>query len=191
MNAQLKPPAAREVLRAAITARDEAAPAYERPPRRWRAPSASRPTRSAGSPRSATWTARFSHATAAYRTFAEAGGERPDLGTPPHLAERQRTRNAVRRELAAAQAAQAELADGHAAAQRQQERCEREVAAAADAVIAEMALALYGGYARAVEAARAAWDDLEVICGMTVSTGAPLGRPYPAAGPASWALRGC
>jgi hypothetical protein len=113
----------------------------------------------------------LAHATAAYRTFAESGGDRPDLGTPAHLAERRRACDAARQELAAAQAARAELGDGHAAAQREHERCERAVAAAADGVIAEMSLATYVRYTRAVEAAREAWDDLEVICAMTVSTG--------------------
>jgi ATPase subunit of ABC transporter with duplicated ATPase domains len=86
--------------------------------------------------------AKVAHATAAYRAFAQAGGERPDVGTPAHLAERQRDRDAARQELAVASAAQAQLAGEHAAALREHERREREVAAAADRVIAEMSLAI-------------------------------------------------
>jgi hypothetical protein len=171
MNAHTKLPA-REALRVAIATRDEAA---------------ARVREAAGTlaraDRLATDAQRrldvlgdvdgqvLAHATAAYRTFAEVGGERPDLGTPAHLAERQRARDAVRQELAAATAAQAQLGDEHAAAQGEHGRREREVAAAADAVIAEESISIYVRYVQAVEAARAAFDDMVAISGMTVAHG--------------------
>jgi hypothetical protein len=73
--------------------------------------------------------------------------------------------------LLAGTAAQAELAAEHAAAKREHERCENNVAKAADAVIAEESISIYVRYVQAVEAARAAWDDLTVICGMEVQNG--------------------
>jgi hypothetical protein len=168
MNAHTKP-SAREALRAAIAVRDEAAA---------RVPEAAATLARAG--RLAADAQRrldglgdvdgqvLAHATAAYRNFAENGGERPDLGTPAHLAERQRTRDAARQELAAANAAQAQLGEEHAGALRDYERCEREVTAAADGVITEESIVRY---VQAVEAARAAFDDMAAISGMTVQTG--------------------
>jgi hypothetical protein len=78
-----------------------------------------------------------------------ASGPRPAAGVPAPLAEKQRQRDAAKQELAAAEAAQAELATAHAAAQGEHERHEREVAAAADAVIAEESIRFYIDYARA------------------------------------------
>jgi hypothetical protein len=171
MNVHTKP-SARETLRAAIAVRDEAAA---------RVREAAGTLARAG--RLATDAQRrldvlgdvdgqvLAHATAAYRTFAESGGGRPDVGTPAHLVERQHARNAARQELAAESAAQTQLAEEHAAALREHERRERAVAAAADSVIAEMSLAVYGRYVKAIEEAGAAWDDVEAICGMTVQKG--------------------
>jgi hypothetical protein len=171
MNAHAKLPA-REALRAAIAVRDEAATRV-----REAAATLARAGRlTADAQRRLDVLGDvdgevLAHATAAYRTFAEAGGERPDLATPAHLTERQRKRDAARQELAAAGAAQAQLAGEHAAAQAEHERRERQVAAAADAVIAEESISIYVRYVQAVEAARAAFDDMATISGMTVQTG--------------------
>ena len=174
---------AREALRAAISVRDEAAA---------RVREAAATLARAG--RLATDAQRrldvlgdvdgqvLAHATAAYRTFAESGGDRPDAGTPAHLVERQRQRDAARQELAAAEAARSQLTEEHAATQGEHERHEREVAAAADAVIAEMALLAWGRYVQAIEAARAAWDDAASICGMTANSPAAMGRAEDVAG---------
>jgi hypothetical protein len=130
MNAHTKP-SAREALRAAIAVRDEAAARV-----REAAATLARAGRLAADAQRRLAALGdvdgqvLAHATAAYRAFAEAGGERPDLATPAHLAERQRARDIARQELAAASAAQAELSDEHAAALREHERREREVAAA-------------------------------------------------------------
>jgi hypothetical protein len=113
----------------------------------------------------------LAHATAAYRTFAEAGGERPAAGIPAHLAEKQRHRDAARQELAAAEAARSQLTEEHAAAQGEHERREREVLRATDSVIAEESISIYVRYVQAIEAARAAFDDMAAISSMTVQTG--------------------
>jgi hypothetical protein len=58
----------------------------------------------------------------------------------------------------------------------------------ADVVVAEMAIEAYGRYLRAIEEARAAWDNLAVICGTTVQNG-PRGvdrMPVPGVLPSSW-----
>jgi hypothetical protein len=68
-----------------------------------------------------------------------------------------------RRELAAAQPAQRELAGEHAAALREHERRDREVGATADAVNCEMLLLIWGRYVQAIKAARSAWDEVGAI----------------------------
>jgi hypothetical protein len=176
MNAHTKP-SARETLRAAIAVRDnaaarvrEAAATLTRAGRL--TADAQRRLAALGDVDGQV----LAHATAAYRTFAAAGGERPDVGTPTHLAERQRARDTARQELAAASAAQAELADEHAAAQGEHERREREVAAAADAVIVEQTIKLYAAYVDAIKAARTAWDGMVAITAMT-QAGSRLSLP--------------
>jgi hypothetical protein len=113
----------------------------------------------------------LAHATVAYRTFAEIGGERPNISTPQYLAERQRQRDVAQQELAAAKAAQAEIAAEHASTLIEHNQCEREVATAADAVVADMVLPALGRYVQAIEAARIAWDDVASIAGMVVQRG--------------------
>jgi hypothetical protein len=71
----------------------------------------------------------LAHATAAYSAFAENSGERPAVDIPAHLAERREACDAAKRELAAAQAAEAELADERAAALREHKRRVAEAAA--------------------------------------------------------------
>jgi hypothetical protein len=172
MNAQLMPPAAREVLRAAIAVRDEAATRL-----REAAATLARAGRLAADAQRRldvlgdVDSEILGHAAQAFRVSAESGGERPEVATPAHLAEKQRHRDAARQELAAAQAAQAELGDEHAAAQGEYGRREREVAVAADAVIAEESIQIFVRYVQAVEAAHTAFDDMAAISGMTVQTG--------------------
>jgi hypothetical protein len=110
----------------------------------------------------------LARATALARKAAEAGGDKPEIGTPAHLEEKRHRRDVARQELAAAEAARSQLTEEHAAAQREHERREREVAAAADAVIAEESISIYVRYVQSVEAARAAFDDMAIISGMTV-----------------------
>jgi hypothetical protein len=111
------------------------------------------------------------HRAVSYKSWAADGGERPNISTPQHLAERQRQRDVAQQELAAAKAAQAELAAEHAAALLEHERCENNVAKAADAVVAGMAVPALGRYVQAIEAARIAWGDVASIAGMVVQRG--------------------
>jgi hypothetical protein len=163
---------AREALRDAIATRDQAAARV-----RETAAILARSERNAASAR---WALDrlgdvdaeiLARATALARKAAEAGGDKPEIGTPAHLEEKRHQRDVARQELAAAEAARSQLTDAHAAALREHERCEREVVAAADAVIAEESIQLYVRYVQAVEAARAAFDDMAAISSMTVQTG--------------------
>jgi hypothetical protein len=163
---------AREALRDAIATRDQAAARV-----RETAAILARSERNAASAR---WALDrlgdvdaeiLARATALARKAAEAGGDKPEIGTPAHLEEKRHRRDVARQELAAAEAARSQLTEEHAAAQGEHERREREVAAAADAVIAEESIKLYVRYVQAVEAARAAFDDMATISGMTVQHG--------------------
>jgi hypothetical protein len=171
MNANTKP-SARQALRAAIAVRDEAAARV-----REAAATMARADRLAAGARIHLHLLRdideqiAAHHAAAYKIFVENGGERPDISTPQHLAEKQRNRDTAQQEFAAAQAAQAELAAEHAAARLEHDRCENHVSRAADAVIAEESIHIYVRYVQAVEAARAAFDDMATISGMTVQHG--------------------
>jgi hypothetical protein len=171
MNAHTKRPA-RAVLRAAIEARDVAA-AREREA----AAALGRADQSVARARLRLHQVRdvdaeiLAHNAAAYRTHAVVGGDPPAADVPPHLAEKRGRRDACAAELAAAKAAQAQLAGEHAAAQTEHQRCDRAVAEAADAVVADMSLLALGRYALAIRAARAAWADVAAIAGMTVQTG--------------------
>lgn len=108
----------------------------------------------------------LAHATAQYREFAQRGGEPPAADVPPHLAEKRAARDAARAELAAAQAAQSQLAGEHAAAQTERQRCDRAAAAAADAVIAAMALPALGIYVAKIREARQSWNEAQAIVRM-------------------------
>jgi hypothetical protein len=110
----------------------------------------------------------LAHATAQYRVFAQRGGEPPAADVPPHLAEKRAARDAARAEHDAAKAAQSQLAGEHAAAQTERQRCDRAVIAAADAVVAEMALPALGAYVAAIREARQAWSDAEAIVRLVV-----------------------
>jgi hypothetical protein len=81
--------------------------------------------------------------------------------------ERKATRDNLWQELAASEAARGLLAEEHAAAQTERDRRDRHVATAADAVIADEAVPIYVRYVQAVETARAAYDDMLAISGMT------------------------
>lgn len=171
MNAHAKAPL-RAVLRAAIEARDAAA-------ERLREASAALDRADQGAVRAQLRLRQIgdvdaeilAHSAAAYRTYAVSGGDPPSADVPPHLAEKRGRRDAAQAELAAAKAAQAQLAGEHAAAQTEHQRCDRAVAEAADAVVADMSLLALGRYVQAIRAARAAWDDVAAIAGMTVQTG--------------------
>jgi hypothetical protein len=163
---------AREALRDAIATRDQAAARV-----RETAAILARSERNAASAR---WALDrlgdvdaeiLARATALARKAAEAGGDKPEIGTPAHLEEKRHRRDVARQELAAAEAARSQLTKEHAAAQGEHERRVNNVAKAADAVIAEMSLLTWGRYVQAIEPARAAWDDLTVICGMEVQNG--------------------
>jgi hypothetical protein len=171
MNAQMSPPA-RDILRAAITARNDAAArvllAAAALDRAHRAASAAQVRfYETGNPDAEI----LAHAMAQYRAYAEAGGPPPSADVPPALAERQRQRDVARHEMAAADAARAELAGAHAAALNEHAHREKAVATAADTVVAEQAVLALGRYGQAIRQARAAWDDASAIAVMTVSTG--------------------
>lgn len=108
----------------------------------------------------------LAHATAQYRAFAETGGDAPTVDVPAHLQAKRTQRDAAKTELDAAKAAQAQLAGEHAAAQTERQRCERAIAQAADAVIAELALPALGLYVARIREARQSWSDAQAIVRM-------------------------
>jgi hypothetical protein len=177
MNMQTKPPAPRTVLRQAIADRDAAAGRE-----RTAAAALDQADHNIAGPRLRLHLARdvdaeiLADATARYRAFAEAGGDAPTIDVPEHLAEKRRQRDTAKAELDAAKAAQAQLARAHADAQTERQQYDRRVAAAADAVLADMALPALGVYARAIREARQAWGDAAAIVRLVVPT-APAWAP--------------
>jgi hypothetical protein len=168
MNAQTKPPA-RDVLRAAIAARAEAA---ERLREASEAAARAKHLLARAEFRVAQRKLDDSNsrqlrveALKAYALDPAGGPPLADLAADPP--ERQRERE----EAAAARAAYDQLGSNVDLREEEHRRAEARVAAAADGVLVDLLLAAYGRYSLAIEAARVAWRDVTAICGMTVDRG--------------------
>jgi hypothetical protein len=108
------------------------------------------------------------HHAAAYRAYAETGGERPELEVPAHLADRQRRLTTEREQLAAARAAHAALAAENDAAREALALAKDNVLFAAKAVLEAEADRLAAKLEAVVSKAHALRDDLLALAGLSV-----------------------
>ena len=114
----------------------------------------------------------LAHHSAAYRAWAESGGEKPiDTATPLHLTAAQRARDALRTESAAAAAAVRGLEAERAAAVEALNKADAAVHDAAKSVLVEEAGVLLEQYAEARRRALQLHDDIAALAMLSVQRG--------------------